>query len=88
MVLGKLNDIEIYVYPYEYPDKVFLGIYPLSTVIGIEDLPKILGLYNKIRWYLQEDWLRKPKTEKGAKYPRERIVRAYNTGLDERKEAK
>lgn len=88
VVLAKLNDIEIYVYPYDYPDKVFFGIYPLSTMIGEDDLSKLFGIYNKIRWYLKEEWTKKGDSRSKAKYPRQRIVNAYNAGLAERTEPK
>lgn len=88
VVIDRIGDLEFYVYPYSFPDRLFIGIYPMSTSIEIEDFKRLFGIMNKIRWYLEEDWVNKPKTEKGAKFLRKRIVKAYNIGLDKLKKAK
>ena len=86
--LAQLKELEFYVYPKNHPDKVFIGIYPLSTYIEYDDLKRLWGILNKIRWYLREDWTKQRKQTKAAKYSREAIVRAYNAGLSRLKEFK
>lgn len=88
VVIDRIGDLEIYCYPYSYPDKIFIGIYPMNTVLGREDFKRLFGIMNKIRWYLDEEWISKPKTEKGAKFLRRRIVKAYNSGLERLKKTK
>lgn len=88
VVIDRIGELEIYVYPYDYPEKVFLGIYPLSTVIGEEDFKRFFGILNKIRWYFNDEWVKDRKREKGVKSLRQRIVNSYNMGLEEMKKRK
>lgn len=88
VVIDRIGDLEIYVYPYSYPDKIFIGIYPMNTTLEREDFNRLFGIMNKIRWYLEEEWTRNPKNQKGSKYLRQRIVQAYNFGLSKLKETK
>ena len=55
VILGRIGDIEVYVYPHSFPYKVFFGIYPMSTYIEEHQKKDILVLYNKIRWYFNEE---------------------------------
>lgn len=98
VVLGKIGDLEVYVYPYQFPDKIFLGHYPdFTMVLGKEDLGKIWGMLNKMRWYLNGEWSTKERKRYGisevirtkqAKRARVAMVRAYNLGLSRQKKAK
>lgn len=82
IILGKLGDLEIYAYPYQYPNKIFVGIYPLSTYIEEHQKEDILVLYNRVRWYFNEEWTKKRKQGKWAKTSRKAIVSAYNHALN------
>jgi len=67
------------VLPYEYEDKVFLGIYPSSTYIDEYDLSRLQALANKIKWYLDGYW------KNGKTKLSRQIENAYNEGLREMK---
>jgi len=96
VVLGEIGDLQIYVYPYDFPDKIFIGCYPkFSMVIGKEDLSKFFALYNKMRWYLEGEWYAKrkegyykPKRLKATERTRLHIQRSYNCGLERVKKLK
>jgi len=88
VIIDQIADLQIYVYPKDYPDKVFLGIYPMSTMIGEEDYKRLFGILNKIRWYFDDQWVKHPKREKGAKFLRRRIVNSYNLSVSELKKPK
>ena len=85
VLLAKLGDLELYVYPKDYPDRVFLGIFPMSTCISEEQLGLLFNIYNKSKWYLKEDWTRKDTWRKGANSLRRRIQRSYARGLERQK---
>ena len=85
VVLGHLGDFEVYAYPYDFPDRVFIGSFPVST--QIEDYREVLSIGQRIRHYLDGDYLQnKRKKQKGAKVRTEAIVQAYNLGLKRRTE--
>lgn len=81
VTLGKIGDLQVYVYPYDYPGDVFIGTYPLSTKINSSLLPSFMGAYNKIRWFLRGDWQKETKNRKASIVPRQSLVSAYNHGL-------
>lgn len=86
VTLCSIGNLEFYVYPYEYPDKIFMGIYPQSQTIGSFDLKKFWGIFNRLRWFLNGEWQKpqiKHKNSKEANILRRRIVSAYNLALDE-----
>ena len=87
VTIGKIGELEVYVYPYEYPEKVFLGQYPQFTmVLSKDDLPRWFSTYNILRWYFNGEWQNKRKQTKQAKRARQAIVLAYNLGLKRQKE--
>ena len=88
VVLAKVGDLEFYVYPYDYPDTVFAGIYPMSTKLDKGDVNKFLGVLNKLRWYFNNEWENEPTRSKGANYRRRAIEQAYNLGLNDLKKRK
>lgn len=89
VVLAKMGDLELYVYPYSYPDKIFIGSYPKFTqVLEMSDLPKFFVFFNRAKWFLNGEWQKGYISAKGLKIPRHRIVRAYNYALDKQKKAK
>jgi len=87
VVLGKIGDIEVYVYPFQYPDKIFFGLFPMSCYLEEHQKEDVLVLYNRIRWFFKEDWTKKRKQTKHSKASRQAILKAYNVGLDKLKKA-
>lgn len=85
VVLAEINGLQVYVYPKEFPNKVFLGIFPMSIQLEEADFSRLFGIMNKIRWYFNEDWVRKGDSRNKAKYLRQQIQRAYTEGLNELK---
>jgi len=88
VVLGHLGDFEVYVYPWDYPDTVFIGKFPISTKIDKEQEGAVLAIAQKIRHYLEGHYFNRPNWRKGANSRKRDISRAYNLGLDERKKRK
>ncbi len=89
VILDTIGDFQLYVYPYEYPDKVFFGCYPKSVSLDRNEIKKFLSLFNRARWFLKEFWTekREPRT-KGAKRLREYIRKSYAEGLLEQQSKK
>lgn len=88
VIIDRIGDLEIYVYPKDFPDKVFLGIYPMSTMIDSRDYNRLFGILNRIRWYFNDDWVSDRKRGKEANSLRQRIVNSYNLSIAELKKAK
>lgn len=86
VTLGFIGQIEVYVLPYSFPDRVFFGLYPYSTSIDKNDVSEIQSAYNKTRSFLREDWQIERRRGKGANARREAIVTAYNYGLESQKQ--
>lgn len=80
VTLGYIGDVEFYTYPYEFPNKIFFGIYPLSTYIEAGQEEDILRIYNKVRWYFKEEWTKQRTSSKRANSRRRHIQRAYIAG--------
>ena len=91
--LGKIGDLEIYVFPYDYPDRVFLGKYPeFKMSIDMHQLGQWFSMYNVMSWFLSGSWekeVKKPtRKQKRSNRTRQRILTAYNLGLEELKSKK
>lgn len=83
VVLGEIGRLQFYTYPYDYPDKVFVGIYPFSQPLGsIQEANLLFGITNKIRWYLKGTWHQKPKHRKSRSKLKEKCLKAYDKGLE------
>ena len=85
VTLAKLGDLEFYILPKAFPDKVFIGLYPLSTYVEEHQINDFFRIYNQIRWYFNEGWQREENTTKRANLTRQRIERAYNAGISKLK---
>ena len=85
VVLGHVGEFEVYVYPFDFPDKVFLGKFPVSTALNSTDVKNILGVYNQMRWFLAGNAFIEPNSRKGANSRRRAIVSAYDCALNELK---
>jgi hypothetical protein len=83
VVLGFIGEFEVYVYPYDFPDTVFCGHFPISTKIEKGQENAILGVAQKIRHYLGGDYYNKPNWRKGANARKRAIQKAYNQGLND-----
>ena len=81
VILGSLGTLQIYVYPYSYPDKVFVGKYPISTVIEKTNVQQLMSSMNIVRWFLGGNWQNNTKCRKNVKKLREKIQNAYNNEL-------
>ena len=88
VTLGYIGEFEVYIYPYNYPDTVFVGTFPISTILDSGNINQLLGVYNKIKSYLAGYYFNKPNTRKGANSRRRKIKMAYNTGLLEERSKK
>jgi hypothetical protein len=83
VVLGHFGDFEVYVYPFDYPDKVFVGKFPISTMFDSTNVKQTLGVYNQMRWFLSGEAFKEPNWRKGSNSRRRAIVSAYNLALSE-----
>lgn len=81
VVLGRIGDFEVYVYPFDYPDTVFIGTFPVSTKLDTFCINQLFTAYNRARWFLNGEWQNEPQSSKAAKIARQRIVSAYNQAL-------
>lgn len=81
VILGHIGDFEVYVYPYDYPDSVFVGRFPTSTKIEASNLNQLISAYNRARSYLNGYYLSGDNWRKGANTRRGVIRKAYNQGL-------
>jgi hypothetical protein len=81
VVLGFIGDFEMYVYPFDYPDTVFLGKFPVSTQIKSTNVKEVLGAYNQMRWFLANGAFSKDGKRKGVNARRRTIQSAYNSGV-------
>jgi len=88
VVLGFIGEFEVYVYPYDYPDTVFIGKFPISTKITSGHENGLLSVAQTVRHYLRGDYFNEPNWRKGSNSRKRAIRKAYNTGLDEVKKAK
>jgi len=88
VVLGHIGDFEVYVYPYDYPDTVFIGEFPVSTQIEKGNETSLLRCYNKIRAYFANSYYNKDSYRETTNSRRRAIKKAYNIGMKEKTEAK
>lgn len=84
VVLGYIGDFEVYVYPFDYPDSVFIGKFPVSTKIDFFHVKDLFVAFNRARWYLEGNWQNGANFTKQAKTSRDAIVSAYNRALNEK----
>lgn len=85
VVLAKIGDLEFYTYPFDYPDTVFAGIFPMSTQLSKADVRTLFGVCNKLRWYFNNEWENEPGRSKGANALRRAIEQAYDSGWKQAK---
>lgn len=53
VVIGKIGNLEISCYPYDFPDKVFYNVSGGKGQLDRYDCAKMQAIQNKIRWYLE-----------------------------------
>jgi hypothetical protein len=73
VILGSIGDFEVYVYPFDYPDKVFIGKFPVSTFLDKTGLAGVQGIINISRWFLDGKALNELSAKEKA-----RITPNYN----------
>jgi hypothetical protein len=83
VIIGHLGDMEVYVYPFEFPNRVFIGKFPYSTSLDRQDAAKMFGLAHTMMWFLNEEPYKKVKRRKAPRMLSERIVSAYNYAQNE-----
>lgn len=83
VILGSIGDFEVYVYPFDYPDKVFIGKFPVSTHIGMNDAKALCGLSKTLVWFLKGEAFSKDGWRKAPNSRRRAIQNAYNLALNE-----
>jgi hypothetical protein len=88
VIIGSIGDFEVYVYPYKFPDTIFLGAYPVSTSITSGNVGELMSAYNKARWFLNGEWQNKPSWRIAPNSRGRAIREAYNSSLKQLKEAK
>jgi hypothetical protein len=88
VILGNVGDFEVYVYPYDFPDTVFIGTFPVSTQISTENVNQLIGAYNRAKAYLEGNYFNKPNWRKATNSRRRAIKKAYNMGLNDSKKPK
>jgi len=88
VILGSLGDFELYVYPYKYPDSVFIGTYPTSTTFTLGNVGELIAAYHKTRWFLNGEWQNEPNWRIAPNSRKRAIQKAYNAGLERLKEPK
>lgn len=88
VVLGHIGDFEVYVYPYDFPDTVFIGKFPVSTKIDGNCINQLISAYNKARNFLSGNYFSGDGSRKGANMRRRSIKRAYNHGVNEQRSKK
>jgi hypothetical protein len=81
VILGMIGELEVYAFPFSFPDLIFIGKFPICTKIDVSNEKGVLGAYNKIRWFLHNEWRNKPKSSIRTEMRRQHIVSAYNNGL-------
>lgn len=52
VVLGRLSIAECSCYPYDFPDKVFWNVSGDKFQMDKYDVPKLMAINNKIKWFL------------------------------------
>jgi len=62
---------------------VFIGIYPFSQPIGsIQETNLLFGINNKIRWFLKGEWQKRQNPHPSKSRLAEKVLKAYNNGLE------
>lgn len=85
VILGMIGDFEVYIYPFDYPDTVFIGKFPVSTKLDSFHVKDLLIAFNRARWFLEGNWQNEAQTTKASKIARQQIQRAYNLALKDQR---
>jgi hypothetical protein len=90
LVFGEVKDLQVYTYPYDFPNMIFIGIHPFSVGITERELNTLWGVLSRARAYfrlMKKSLPTPPKygaKNKSAREFRKAIVKAYNAGLTEK----
>jgi hypothetical protein len=77
VVLGHIGEMEVYVYPYDFPSRVFIGKFPNSTSLEKSDVNALIGFSNQLRWFLDGEPYTRHRMGKAADARRRAILSAY-----------
>lgn len=80
VVIAQIGTLEIYVYPYQFPNQVFLGLFPINVKLSKYQANDLMRAFNTIRWYLEDKWTDKPTRNKKANALRRALQKAYLHG--------
>ena len=87
VVLAQINDLQLYCFPYENSDFVFLGKFPNFTMaLNKYECRALIVFYNKARWYLSNGWQNKAHWTKQAQKDSASCEKAFNMGLKQLKD--
>ena len=85
VTLDKIGDMELYCYPFDYPEHVFLGFRGTSQTLNKYQVRQLFKVYNIAKWFLNSEWQHKTKSKRTTKRRRE-IEKAFNLGLKRQRE--
>jgi len=85
VTLDKIGNLELYCYPSDYPEQVFIGTGNESQTLNKYEVRQLFKFYNLSNWYLKGEWQHKTKSKRTEKRRRE-IEKAYNLALKTQKE--
>jgi hypothetical protein len=77
VIIGKLGDLEVYVYPYDFPNRVFMGKFPVTFSLTKQDIAAMLGLASISTWFLNGNAFKSHRMGKAANARRRAILSAY-----------
>jgi hypothetical protein len=81
VVLGHIGELEVYVYPFDFPDTVFLGKFPVSIQLSRAGVSEMMRMSNTCKWFLDGKAFNAPNWRKGVNARRRDIQAAYNQAL-------
>jgi hypothetical protein len=80
VVLAELNGLQVYVYPYDFPEKVFIALGGNNIQISKYEVNKLLFIFNRSKWYLNGG-LKMALSGKSRSRLGDFLKTAYNQGL-------
>jgi hypothetical protein len=79
VVLGHIGELEVY--PFDFPDTVFLGKFPVSVQLSRTGVSEMLRMSHTCRWFLDGKAFSAPNWRKGVNARKRDIQTAYNQAL-------
>lgn len=82
--IGSIGGMSAYVYPYSYPNYVFLGKFPFTTKIKKTNVHEFITTMNRCKWYLDGNWENGNQTRREVRELAQKIQNAYNYTLKQK----